>query len=47
MSESETTLREEDIRGETSWSDTRSETGDTGGDDMDTTDFDLTNTRIE
>ena len=44
MSDSESTLREEDVRTEQNWSDTRAEVADVDGDDQDDTDSDSDDT---
>jgi hypothetical protein len=44
MSEDERTLRDEDIRFEQTWSESRAEVADVDGDDQDTTDTDTDDT---
>jgi hypothetical protein len=44
MSEGESTIRDEDIRSEPTWGETRAEVADVDGDDQDTTDSDTDDT---
>jgi hypothetical protein len=44
MSEGESTIRDEDIRSEQTWAQTREEVADVDGDDQDTTDADTDDT---